>query len=93
MWLIDTTTLQLKYFVTCPSGKYAILSHRWEDDELDFVTFRSGQGRDAAGFKKIRFCCQQAQDDGLNFAWVDTCCIDKTSSAELSEAINSMYEW
>jgi len=24
---------------------------------------------------------------------IDTCCIDKKSSAELSEAINSMYKW
>ena len=31
--------------------------------------------------------------DGLSHAWIDTCCIDKSSSAELSEAINSMYTW
>jgi hypothetical protein len=45
------------------------------------------------GFKKIELCCKQAQKDSLDWAWVDTCCIDKTSSAELSEAINSMYQW
>ncbi len=45
------------------------------------------------GFAKIRWCCQQAMKDTLEWAWVDTCCIDKTSSAELSEAINSMYNW
>jgi hypothetical protein len=45
------------------------------------------------GFKKIEYCCKQAAEDGWEWAWVDTCCIDKTSSAELSEAINSMYKW
>lgn len=43
------------------------------------------------GFKKIRYCCEQSLKDKLEFAWVDTCCIDKSSSAELSEAINSMF--
>ncbi len=46
-----------------------------------------------AGYAKIKGCCRQAQEDGLAYAWVDTCCIDKTSSAELSEAINSMFRW
>ena len=45
------------------------------------------------GFNKIKECCRQAKDAGLSYAWVDTCCIDKTSSAELSEAINSMFAW
>ncbi|KAI1379115.1 HET-domain-containing protein [Hypoxylon crocopeplum] len=45
------------------------------------------------GYKKIVLTCKQAERDGLGWAWVDTCCIDKTSSAELSEAINSMYQW
>lgn len=38
-------------------------------------------------------CCEQAQRDGLHYAWVYTCCIDKRSSSELSEAINSMFNW
>lgn len=45
------------------------------------------------GFEKILFACQQAREDGLQWAWVDTCCIDKTSSAELDESIMSMYRW
>lgn len=44
-------------------------------------------------FKKIRYTCWQAKVHGLNWAWVDTCCINKGSSAELSEAINSMFHW
>ncbi|KAI0023946.1 HET-domain-containing protein [Xylariomycetidae sp. FL0641] len=45
------------------------------------------------GYTKIKHCCDQARRDGLGWAWVDTCCIDKTSTAELSEAINSMFQW
>ncbi|KAI1077521.1 HET-domain-containing protein [Whalleya microplaca] len=45
------------------------------------------------GYRKIVLTCDQARRDGLEWAWIDTCCIDKSSSAELSEAINSMYHW
>jgi hypothetical protein len=45
------------------------------------------------GYQKIEFLWQQAAQDGYEFAWIDTCCIDKRSSAELSEAIKSMFEW
>jgi hypothetical protein len=42
---------------------------------------------------KITACCLQAAKDGYEYTWIDTCCIDKTSSAELSESINSMFKW
>lgn len=74
---------------------YAILSHTWGEDEAE-VSFRNmedGCGRDKRGYTKIQFCGDQAARDGLRYFWVDTCCIDKSSSAELSEAINSMYRW
>lgn len=51
------------------------------------------QAKTKPGFAKIQFCCDQALRDKIKFAWIDTCCIDKTSSTELSEAINSMYRW
>lgn len=74
--------------------EYAILSHRWEDDE---VSFRDMQDLAVAstmeGFAKIQRSCDHAQKDGYSHVWVDTCCINKESSAELSEAINSMYRW
>lgn len=75
--------------------QYAILSHTWGAD-LDEVTFKDlteGTGQDKAGYSKLAFCGKQAAEDGLRFFWVDTCCIDKSSSAELSEAINSMFQW
>ncbi|MCJ1402615.1 hypothetical protein MMC11_005835 [Xylographa trunciseda] len=74
---------------------YAILSHTWGDDD-DEVTFRDlaeGTGKTKPGYRKIRFCGQQAARDNLHLFWVDTCCIDKSNNAELSEAINSMFRW
>ncbi|CAJ2508307.1 Uu.00g094930.m01.CDS01 [Anthostomella pinea] len=74
---------------------YAILSHTWGDDE-DEVTFQGitkGTGRSQRGYKKIEFCCKQAAQDNLDYSWVDTCCIDKSNSTELNEAINSMFRW
>ncbi|EDU50673.1 vegetative incompatibility protein HET-E-1 [Pyrenophora tritici-repentis Pt-1C-BFP] len=45
------------------------------------------------GYRKIRFCAQQAKRDGLVYFWVDTCCINKANNTELSKAINSMFRW
>ena len=72
---------------------YAILSHTWGADEVTFRDFAGVTDKNKAGYKKIRFCAEQAAKDGLRYFWVDTCCIDKSSSAELQEAINSMFEW
>jgi hypothetical protein len=74
---------------------YAILSHTWEADsqELTFQDMVNGAGRSKAGYRKIQFSGDQAKKDGLQYFWVDSCCIDKTSSVELSEAINSMFRW
>ncbi|KAH8880942.1 TPR-like protein [Thozetella sp. PMI_491] len=73
--------------------RYAILSHTWGDDEVTFSEMSSSTGSGKLGYSKIRFCAEQAWRDGLRFCWVDTCCIDKSSSAELQEAINSMFRW
>jgi Heterokaryon incompatibility protein (HET) len=74
---------------------YAILSHTWEtdDQELTFQDMIEGTGRSKAGYRKIQFCGDQAKKDGLQYFWVDSCCIDKSSSTELSEAVNSMFRW
>jgi hypothetical protein len=74
---------------------YAILSHTWGegDEEVKLQDLGAPGVERKAGYAKIKGCCRQAQMDGLVYAWVDTCCIDKTSSAELSEAINSMFRW
>ncbi|OAL56447.1 WD40 repeat-like protein [Pyrenochaeta sp. DS3sAY3a] len=74
---------------------YAILSHCWGEDyeEVSFKDLVNKTYVDKKGFTKLTFCATQAFEDGLHFFWIDTCCIDKSSSAELSEAINSMYQW
>ena len=50
-------------------------------------------GKNKVGYAKIYFCGEQAATDYLQYFWLDTCCIDKSSSAELTEAINSMFTW
>lgn len=75
--------------------RYAILSHTWgaDTEEVTFQDLKDGTGRDKSGYKKIYFCGEQARRDGLQYFWVDTCCIDKSNSTELAEAINSMFRW
>ena len=74
---------------------YAILSHTWgnEEEEVTFDDISGGRGRDKAGFDKIEFCAEQAARDGLQYFWVDSCCIDKSNKAELQDAISSMFRW
>jgi hypothetical protein len=93
MRLLNTANLQLEEFPSDGIPSYAILSHRWESEEVTFQDLREGRGVNMAGYSKITGCCRQAALDGWQYAWVDSCCIDKSSSAELSEAINSMFEW
>jgi hypothetical protein len=73
--------------------RYAILSHTWGAEEVTFKDLVEGTGKNKAGYEKIEFCRKKAASDGLIYFWVDTCCIDKLSSAELSEAINSIFRW
>jgi hypothetical protein len=88
-------SFSLTWFVGDRIPRYAILSHRWEEDnqEVTLKDLSNGVAGTKKGYRKIQFCGEQAKNDGLEFFWVDSCCIDKTSSAELSEAINSMFRW
>ncbi|KAI3323417.1 heterokaryon incompatibility protein-domain-containing protein [Xylariaceae sp. AK1471] len=107
MWLINTKTWELEEIINPQKGSYAILSHTWEDGEVSFQQYK--ELRKAAemtefdeilkklgemkGLHKVLKTVEMARTGGLEYAWVDTCCIDKSSSAELSEAINSMFKW
>jgi hypothetical protein len=75
--------------------QYAILSHTWgaDHEEVTFKDITEGTGKNKSGYRKLTFCGERATKDGLWWFWVDTCCIDKSSSSELSEAINSMFRW
>ncbi|KAI0427136.1 HET-domain-containing protein [Xylaria sp. FL1042] len=100
MRLIDVKTLQLKEFHhNIPP--YAILSHTWGSEEVTFQEYllttssdvKDYSGPKRKGLSKIINACGRARLDGLAYLWCDTNCIDKSSSAELTEAINSMYAW
>jgi hypothetical protein len=95
MRLINTQTIELEDFTNKPKSRpdYAILSHTWGPDEVLFADMVNDTARQKTSFTKLQYTCIQAQKEGYGYAWVDTCCIDKSSSAELSEAINSMFEW
>jgi hypothetical protein len=95
MWLLDCKTLGLKPYYGTNIPPYVILSHAWGENEVSFQQINGPreQIQSYAGFIKIQKCCAQAATDGFEHVWIDTCCIDKTNSAELSEAINSMFNW
>lgn len=94
MYLLNTSTSTLHYFAEPNIPDYAILSHRWDEVEVSFADIQNNKSlQKMSGFSKIRGCCAQASSDGWQYVWIDSCCIDKSSSAELSEAINSMFLW
>lgn len=95
MWLINARTRTLTHFVGDDQIGiiYAILSHTWAEGEVSFSDIHRPDVDQMTGYAKIAHACDQALKDDIEWVWVDTCCIDKQSSAELSEAINSMYRW
>jgi hypothetical protein len=95
MRLLNTTSLALSEFFGYIIPSYAILSHTWGSEEVSFQDIQGPHERilNWAGYKKIKDCCAKALEAGLKYVWIDTCCIDKTNSVELSEAINSMFRW
>jgi hypothetical protein len=93
MRLINTATIQVEEFLSLDIPEYVILSHTWEQGEVSLQDIQSFGALKKQGYTKIKKCCEKAASDGFTYCWIDTCCIDKTSSAELSEAINSMYKW
>ncbi|KAK4185658.1 putative vegetative incompatibility HET containing-domain protein [Podospora australis] len=99
MWLINCNDYSLvSNDIDGPNAiPYIILSHTWGND-ADEVTFHDMRHAfDYAihkkGFEKIQQTCEIALEAGVMHAWIDTCCIDKSSSAELTESINSMFHW
>ncbi|KAK1701026.1 hypothetical protein BDP55DRAFT_640206 [Colletotrichum godetiae] len=98
MWLIDMWSRQLEDFTGSHIPSYAILYHTWGDDEVSsqdmgnptYSTWSDTTSK--AGFVKILSTCELANQEWIPDAWIDTCCTDKSSSAELTEAINSMFK-
>lgn len=103
MIVLSTDRAELHYFPTPDAvpGGYAILSHVWDESEETFLDLEtiakvckenSTNPRDHVS-QKIRECCILAEKHGYSWIWDDTCCIDKRSSTDLSEAINSMFRY
>lgn len=103
MRLINTTSFELKVFMPEHVPDYVILSHRWSPDAGEEVTFNDfliaplldedNPARRKIGFEKVLGACKLARDDGYTWIWIDSCCMDKSSSSELQEAINSMWNF
>jgi hypothetical protein len=102
MRLLNTQTFEFEEFPdTYVTPSYVILSHVWGKNEQTYQNVRAIATRDpvfgepipSSLSSKIVDCCQLALSSGYEYVWIDTCCIDKSSSAELSEAINSMFQW
>jgi len=95
MRLLRSADLAFEDFQNDCAPNYVILSHTWykSQDEVTYQQMCAGPDTSKPGYHKIRECARVARDNGYEYLWVDTCCIDKSSSAELSEAINSMYFW
>lgn len=93
MRLLHTTDLTLRSF-NGDIPKYAILSHTWvEDQEVGYKELMKRRNLTKTGWAKIQNFCKLVASKGYDWCWVDTCCIDKSSSAELQEAINSMFKY
>jgi hypothetical protein len=99
MRLINTHTLRIEETHN-DNRRYAILSHTWgsANDEVTLKEMTAiwlwPSTRNKSGYVKIEKLCEIARDVyNLDWVWADTCCIDRTSCAELSEAINSMFRW
>ncbi|KAI9064953.1 HET-domain-containing protein [Trametes sanguinea] len=94
MWLLDTTDYKLHSFPSVETApEYAALSHRWHPTgEVTFADIQDlVRARCMTGWSKVENACRTARAKGYAWIWIDTCCIDKSSSADLSEAINSMF--
>ena len=97
MRLLNVNTLRLEEVANPKPQSYAILSHTWGAHEVTFKDLEDGTWETceqlAEARAKIKGCCAVAAAEGFNHVWIDTCCINKWSSSELSEAINSMFRW
>jgi hypothetical protein len=94
MRLINTSSLDYEEFESAVAPPYAILSHTWSSVELSFQDVQNDRkaGKELE-YSKLIEGCRAAAKHGYSYLWIDTCCIDKTNSVELSEAINSMFRW
>ena len=76
--------------------RYGMFSHKWEDDEplLEQVIRMVVYELEASPtHDKLKMFCKIVQDAGLQWAWSDTCCINKADDFVLEEALVAMFKW
>ena len=95
MRLLNTLACKIQEFLPGSIPPYVILSHRWRKEEVSYKDLTGPKRNPSAlkGWAKLESFCLAAKKDGWEWVWMDTCCIDKSNSTELSEAINSIYQW
>jgi hypothetical protein len=95
MRLLNIHSLELKEFSKDRRPGYAIASHRWEKHEATFADVRYAQNTSTTGYQKVKNFAKYVKTHvpGVDWLWIDTCCINKESATELSRAINMMFEW
>jgi Heterokaryon incompatibility protein (HET) len=98
MRLLDTDTAAIRWFSPNQIPDYAILSHTWRPNAEEEIVFQDmnkslEELQQKPSYRKLRGFLNTAAEHGFKWAWLDTCCIDKSSSTDLSEAINSMYRY
>ncbi len=94
MRLLNIRSFEFQEFNGNEIPPYITTSHRWLGDETTYQDASNKRNTDCAGYRKIEgFCKIAAQNGSIDYLWIDTACIDKTSSAELTESINSMFRW
>ncbi|KAG0696355.1 hypothetical protein DFH29DRAFT_951446 [Suillus ampliporus] len=78
--------------------KYAVLSHRWcREGEVMLQEMTSGgTGLEKPSSRsKLANFCQRAAEYGCDFAWADTCCIDRSDASpeELDKTMPRIFRW
>lgn len=73
MRLLVTASRKLEDFASDPPP-YAILSHRWREEEVNFQDLSRQDVGSMHGYHKLRDACDTAQDLGFGYLWMDTCC-------------------
>ena len=95
MRLLNTSMISPAEVFKEPFPPYAIVSHRWDATEISFQDMMSAHESltGQSGWSKIANCCARAAEDGWEYVWIDSCCIDKSGRAELSKCVNSICRW
>jgi hypothetical protein len=82
MRLLNTDSIRLTLFDKDTLPKYAILSHRWGEQEVSFQELEAGLGKEKNGYQKILSFCDVAKRDGYEWCWVDTCALYRPTTGK-----------